>query len=440
MAESRMHEENAQFDSDSNAFEPYIDKSKRKRRSTGGTFDSTGAGKGERLVTPSKEQFRTFSVDDKLSAIFDMMSKINSIDSRVTQVEQALSYVVKSNEDLCSRVNVLEYRSIDAEARARRNNLIFRGIREELLREDCNMIITQFIRQKLKIDTDIYIQRAHRLGKPSRHADKQNRPIIVCFRDYGDVELVLSSAYRLRDSPFGINRDYPKEIVEARSRLWADYKRAKTEYPAKGAVFIGFPARLVVNKTVVRDEFPDWRDILNTPRSTTYQQTNPKLPNIVYNPIKEPIAQKLDPNPKTTSVPTEVVAPVSIDVDLESDSAPTDGTVSSDSGSDPESEDQLDSYSQAMRRMETMKPKVKPNKPRKIPQLNNKPQTRMSASVSEKNTKTKQTPKATKPNEARTTPSAPTTATTQTPSNTNKTPSPPNPGPDKPKPKTQGKK
>ena len=66
----------------------------------------------------------------------------------------------------------------------------------------------------------------------------------------------------------GINRDYPDEIVKARSRLWADYKAKKPKYP-RGKVFIGFPAKLVVDGEVVRDVLPDWQTIMKGSRNAT---------------------------------------------------------------------------------------------------------------------------------------------------------------------------
>lgn len=93
----------------------------------------------------------------------------------------------------------------------------------------------------------------------------QPRPIIVRFRDYQVVELILQNAYKLTDTQYGINRDYPKEIIEALSELWPMYKKAKGENP-KGEVYIGYPAKLIIRGKVVADKFPDWRSVLVTSR------------------------------------------------------------------------------------------------------------------------------------------------------------------------------
>ena len=107
---------------------------------------------------------------------------------------------------------------------------------------DCVSIIRNFLSDKLKLDpTPIHIQRAHRLGKPVPQnrrwakvtaGQRGPRPIIVCFRDYNDVELIMSNANKLRGTSYGINRDYPRKIINARSKLWADYKTAKDINPS----------------------------------------------------------------------------------------------------------------------------------------------------------------------------------------------------------------
>ena len=83
----------------------------------------------------------------------------------------------------------------------------------------------------------------------------------------------MSNASRLTSetqTQYGINRDYPSVIVLARSRLWSDYKRAKGEGSA--SVFIGFPAKLIINRHVVRDEFQELSNI------KTSRITNPLHP------------------------------------------------------------------------------------------------------------------------------------------------------------------
>lgn len=80
----------------------------------------------------------------------------------------------------------------------------------------------------------------------------------------------------LQKKEFGIKRDYSSEIVQARSRLWAEHKdqKAKCERDKDSKVVIGFPAKLVVSGKVIRDEFPNWETVLQETRIKTIQGKN----------------------------------------------------------------------------------------------------------------------------------------------------------------------
>ena len=87
----------------------------------------------------------------------------------------------------------------------------------------CIAEVSCFLEDKLAQNgNEISIQRAYIIGRVQRQtligrsANAQPRPLIALFRDYLDVELVLSNANKLQDTPFGINCHYPREIINAR--------------------------------------------------------------------------------------------------------------------------------------------------------------------------------------------------------------------------------
>ena len=139
-----------------------------------------------------------------------------NIRSRVTVVEN----VIRSQND---RLKLLEYRSIDLEARSRRKNLLFKGISEQR-RENCFTDVRSLTREELGIDRDVYLERAHRLGRFDRN---KTRPIIVAFRDFCDTEEILGASSLLQGTGHGISRDYPNEISKARQSLWRQYKTTR---------------------------------------------------------------------------------------------------------------------------------------------------------------------------------------------------------------------
>ena len=173
---------------------------------------------------------------------------------RVKEIE----HVVKSQSE---RLKLLEYSSLDSEARSRRRNLLFKGIPENKY-ENCFHEARRFIGEKLCIETDMYLERAHRLGK---YDPGKTRLIIVAFRDFCDTELILNETSCLRGTDLGVSRDYPNEISKARQLIWKQYKTARENNPHKKVTF-GYPASIRVNGVTIVDLFPDWYDVLKGSR------------------------------------------------------------------------------------------------------------------------------------------------------------------------------
>jgi hypothetical protein len=69
---------------------------------------------------------------------------------------------------------------------------------------------------------------------------------------------------------FGIDRQYPKEISLARSELY-NSEEAKLARARRQKVQIHFPAKLVIDRKIVRDMFPDWFKVLGTDRLRNIQ-------------------------------------------------------------------------------------------------------------------------------------------------------------------------
>lgn len=85
--------------------------------------------------------------------------------------------------------------------------------------------LATFLGDELGLDPDaISVQRAHRFGRMLnrrgvRGQQVRLRPIIAAFKYFLVVMLVLTNAKKLKGKPYGINRDYPKEITDARRDL-----------------------------------------------------------------------------------------------------------------------------------------------------------------------------------------------------------------------------
>lgn len=79
----------------------------------------------------------------------------------------------------------------------------------------------------------------------------------------------MGRAHCLKQKPFSLGYDLPKEINEARKKLWDEVKRIKAKTP-KAKCQILYPAKLMVEGKIVRDEFPDWGNVIQVNRITDF--------------------------------------------------------------------------------------------------------------------------------------------------------------------------
>ena len=166
-------------------------------------------------------EFMNSSATDKLNLIFHELRYIRGNQEQTNNgmlnfqesflhMHQKLEQVVQVTNRNTNLLKTLAYKSIDQEARSRRNNLIFWGISENF-DENCFSLVREFIKNHIDLDSDrMYLARAHRLGQRKIDYRNPKRPIIVNFRDFCDVESIMSRAYMLKNSQFSVGYDLPK--------------------------------------------------------------------------------------------------------------------------------------------------------------------------------------------------------------------------------------
>lgn len=215
----------------------------------------------------SLDSFKTLDIHEKLAVLYTDMHNQND---KVANIEHKLDSCLRLHSrvntieanmgDVDRRLLLLEYKSLDIEARGRRKNLIFMGFEEDRS-ENCKIKIESFIEKTLILES-FTIDRVHRLGRYKRGS---HRPIIVAFRDYEAVESVLSNAYKLKGSRISINKDFPREIVDARKALWRQFKELKLQNP-NSKVSLVYPAKIIKDGRVIHDMFPLWDNIMSGSR------------------------------------------------------------------------------------------------------------------------------------------------------------------------------
>ena len=96
------------------------------------------------------------------------------------------------------------------------------------------------------------IQRAHRFGKVT--LDKP-RPIVVCLSHFKMKYAIMRRGRELKDSPLGLNDQYPKEIMDRR-RILVPILKEKRKQKQKVKLVID---KLYVNNELYRDHTKiDW--------------------------------------------------------------------------------------------------------------------------------------------------------------------------------------
>lgn len=243
-----------------------VNRKKRTRANTGSNSDI-----GTQI---NIREFEILNIDDKLSILFAQSNCMNEKIDECLQLQNKVKNIENELSEHDFRLKTLEYKSIDLEARSRRNNLIFGGISERK-NEDCFTRVAEFLRENLNISPAPRMSRAHRLGKYNSNA---TRAIIVNFIDTRDVDLVLSNASMLKKTSYNINRDFPREIVLARKQLWPKLKSLREDFP-DSKINIVFPAKLIMDGKVVSDAFPHWNSIMKTDRVIVNKPVFTNIPN-----------------------------------------------------------------------------------------------------------------------------------------------------------------
>lgn len=166
------------------------------------------------------------------------------LDSKLTVFEAKLESKLATKDDfsdLCARINVLEesnnklkeevsklraqekataLKLVDLEARSRRNNLIFKGLKGVAQTKDYKHLVKQFCMDVLGSGDNIWINRAHPLGK-------DQNAIIAHIPDDAGIDYIMSRLYYLKGTGCVIHRDYPREVREKRSHLVAVRKEVE---------------------------------------------------------------------------------------------------------------------------------------------------------------------------------------------------------------------
>ena len=223
----------------------------------------------ENVVKMMGQMGEMLEVITKMEALNERVNKneerVKKVEEMVKEDRDEMQLLRERNEHLVERVEKLEARlvgqeekGVDLEARSRRKNLLFHGLKEEEGEDKdwdvSKKIALNFIKNTCKLQSTVVIERAHRIGRPRDQGARASkpRPLIVAFHDYNDRMAVKKAKAQL---PFGgevgISEDLPRAVREARRRLHPELERRKA---GGDEAWIKFPARLFVNGVMTREE------------------------------------------------------------------------------------------------------------------------------------------------------------------------------------------
>lgn len=181
------------------------------------------------------------SINKKLDMLVSMHEEFSDMRKSLEFAHCQIESLQNSNRDLQTSVATLTQQMqnvtaenkhmketiLDIQARSMRDNLIFSGI-PEAETDNPELSIQHFMQNQLKLSPDVInkitFHRVHRLGKLQ---ERKPRPIIAKFEHYQHKELLKSKGKLLKDTSFGMNDQYPREINERRKTLYPILKEQR---------------------------------------------------------------------------------------------------------------------------------------------------------------------------------------------------------------------
>jgi hypothetical protein len=175
----------------------------------------------------------------------DTLTKENHfLKDSVHSLTAQLTSVVTQNKSMKESI-------LDLQSRSMRDNLVFTGIPEQTP-DDPEKSVKDFMIKQLKLPSetvqDITFHRVHRIR--SQNSNNRPRPIIAKFEHYKQKELVQRQGRQLKGTNYGLNNQYPKDILERRKHLFPIRKQMMNE----GKKAIITVDKLYINGQLYRDK------------------------------------------------------------------------------------------------------------------------------------------------------------------------------------------
>lgn len=139
--------------------------------------------------------------------------------SDVSLIRKELATLRKEKDEMSSLI-------LDLQCRSMKNNLIFHGLTGESKDEDTERRLRDFLHNELGIDYRMELGNVHRFGK---YTPGKARPIVARFIFYKELDHVLKLSWKLKNKPYSITEQFPREVEDRRRQLYPIRKKARAD-------------------------------------------------------------------------------------------------------------------------------------------------------------------------------------------------------------------
>ena len=182
--------------------------------------------------------------------------QIDTLSSENKTLKDSVSTLSSQLTVVTSECKTMKETILDLQTRSMRDNLVFSGI-PETPTENSETVIKDFITTQLKLSPDIVknitFHRVHRIGPP-RKDSKYPRPIVAKFEHFKQKVQIQGRCRELKGTHFGVNDQFPKEILQRRQKLHPIRK----EMLKKGHKSILIVDKLYIDGQLYRNKDTPW--------------------------------------------------------------------------------------------------------------------------------------------------------------------------------------
>ncbi|XP_065650056.1 V-type ATP synthase subunit E 2-like [Hydra vulgaris] len=95
-----------------------------------------------------------------------------------------------------------------------------------LYKKSIEKAVKEIFKTKLKIQSEVVVERAHRIGQ---FEDNKPRTLVIKLLNFQDKNKILNAVKYLKGTDLYINEDFAQETIYHRRKLWEEVKKLRSE-------------------------------------------------------------------------------------------------------------------------------------------------------------------------------------------------------------------